>query len=150
MLLDLSTTGPALWFPPACTYCSQTISTFKPKINGNLDSASMNHWSKFRNPNLNRWWEITWTSSKHDTFSVTFDLKGQGQSITKTKTILPMAFCNSWPNMATKAWTGHKLSRGKSQCWRMGYNTDRRTDVGNGTTRRPKLHKDNKIISNNM
>ena len=34
------------------------------KINRDFYSAKMHFWSKFGNPNLNKWWVVTWTSSK--------------------------------------------------------------------------------------
>ena len=40
------------------------------RVNRDLNSAKMHLWTKFRNPNLNRWCVMGWTSSKRGQFQV--------------------------------------------------------------------------------
>ena len=56
---------------------------------------------------------MTWTNSQTQTgvnfdFEVKFDLKGQGQSTSKTMGILTKVFYIYGPNLVILAWTGNE------------------------------------------
>ena len=62
-------------------------------------------------------------------FEVKFDLKGQGQSPSKTIGILTKVFYTYGPNLVIQAWTGDELSRGKASAYRTHGRTHRQTQA---------------------
>ena len=107
------------------------------QINRDLNSATMHFWSKFGNPNFNRWWVMTWITSKSwEEFLLLISIwPWRSRSIApKTIRILAWVFYTSYPNLVILAWMGDELGDTRTD----GY-TDRQTDTGNDNTRRPKL-----------
>ena len=80
----------------------------------------MDLWSRFGNPNLNRWWVMVWTSSKWGQFWVWSQIwPWRSRSIApQTVGILIKVFYTLGSNLVILGWTSDKLSRGQVHDWR--------------------------------
>ena len=96
------------------------------QTNSYLNLGILHLWYKFGDPSLNRWWVITWTSSKLGKFWHWGEIWhwSQDQSPNKTIGVLTKVFYTYGPNLVILAWMGDKLSYGQPH----DYRTQRRID----------------------
>ena len=109
-----------------------------PYIDRDLNNAMMHFWSKFRNPDFNRWWLMARTNSQAQhgvnfDFEVKFDFEVRGQLPLKTICISTKLFYTFGPNLAILAWTSPELA-GQASDWHTDWHTH--TDTHTHTHRR--------------
>ena len=117
------------WCPPQET-SQPHPPQIKLRVSRDLNSAKMHLWTKFGNPNLNRWWVMGWTSSKWGQFWLwSYIWPWRSRSITpKNNKDLNRGFFYTYgPNLVILAWMGDELSRGQESDYRTYGRTHRQT-----------------------
>ena len=115
--------------------------SINPIIDRDLKSAKVHCWSKFGNPNLDRWWMMAWRSSKCGILLfLSWIWPWRSRSInSKNNMDLEQGVFLFWSKFGDSSLSGWQVIARTTGGYRTHRRTHRQTDRGNDNTWRPNL-----------